>query len=1157
LLYINDVGQDDWEEINLGVAGANYGWPITEGDFDEEDFPTLTPPVQTYNHSEGCSIVGGVFYPQNSIQFPEQYEGKYFFQDFCGGWIRYIDPANPSVSSTFATGIDFPIDMTVDADGSLYYLSRGGDAGGQPSGEGALFKIAYTADVPPHVNDQPEDQLVSVGFPAGFIAGATGSAPLAYQWQRSESGSGVWADIPSATSTTFQLATTALADNGDQFRLRVTNNFGTATSDPATLSVTTNLPPVPTITLPSVGATYNAGQLLAFSGTGADNEDGSLPASAYKWQIDFHHNTHSHPFFPPTAGITTGSVTIPVIGETASDVWYRVHLTVTDSIGLTSTTFRDVIPNTIDLTLASNVPGVQLSLDGQPKDTPHSVEGVVGILRSLSAPMVAMVGNQTYQFVGWSHGGSQTNVISTPSVDTTFTANYVPVDATYLSDLPFFGTPINGWGPVERDLSNGDVDAGDGVPLQLRGTTYAKGLGTHAESDVTFNLAGGYTRFLADVGVDDQMQGVGSVVFQVFADDTKMYDSGTTFGSAPVKFVDVNVTGVNLLRLVVTDAGDGIDFDHADWADALLLSIPPQPPAAPSGLTATALSGSDIRVTWIDNATTETGFQIDRSPNGTNGWTQVGTAGANATTFINSGLTASTTYFYRVRAFNGSGPSANSNVASATTTAQVTTFISDLPFVGTPINGWGPVERDLSNGDVDAGDGAPLQLRGLTYSKGLGTHAASDVTFNLAGAYTKFLSNVGIDDETEGEGSVVFQLFANGTKVYDSGTIFGNAPVQFVDVNVTGVNQLRLVVTGAGDGIDFDHADWADARLLSTPPQPPAAPSGLAATALSGTEIRLNWSDNAANETGFQIDRSPNGTTGWTQVGTAGANATTFTNTGLTASTTYFYRVRAVNAGGPSANSNVADATTTAQVVTYLSDLPFVGTPVNGWGPVERDRSNGEQGATDGGPLSIRGTTYAKGLGVHSTSRVMINLAGAYTTFLSNIGIDDETDGSGSVVFQVWADGVMVYTSGTILGTSAVQAVNLSVAGVNQLELRVNASTNGTNFDHADWADARFLSTPPQSFATPIAALPSLSNSGTASTRKKPVSMAQERVTSKQIDPNLVEAAETKTAPSQGMPGLSRKYTNTDLSLKGRLADDLVSLLAADLVERFRGAPFP
>jgi glucose/arabinose dehydrogenase len=130
-MFINDVGQDDFEEINDGIAGSNYGWPDTEGVTDN---PAFRSPLFTYSHNEGCAIAGGAFYNPASIQFPPSFVGKYFFADLCGGWIRLFDPAT-GTASDFASGASFPVDLKVDSDGSLYYLSRGA---------GAVFRVQFT-----------------------------------------------------------------------------------------------------------------------------------------------------------------------------------------------------------------------------------------------------------------------------------------------------------------------------------------------------------------------------------------------------------------------------------------------------------------------------------------------------------------------------------------------------------------------------------------------------------------------------------------------------------------------------------------------------------------------------------------------------------------------------------------------------------------------------------------------------------------------------------------------------------------------------------------------------------------------------------------------------------------------------------------------------
>ena len=129
-IFINDVGQNAWEEINDGIAGSNYGWPNTEGPTNN---PSFRSPLFAYTHNEGCAIAGGAFYNPVTTQFPPSFVGKYFFADLCGGWIRVFDPAT-GLAANFASGISFPVDLKVGSDGSLYYLARG---------SGAVFRVQF------------------------------------------------------------------------------------------------------------------------------------------------------------------------------------------------------------------------------------------------------------------------------------------------------------------------------------------------------------------------------------------------------------------------------------------------------------------------------------------------------------------------------------------------------------------------------------------------------------------------------------------------------------------------------------------------------------------------------------------------------------------------------------------------------------------------------------------------------------------------------------------------------------------------------------------------------------------------------------------------------------------------------------------------------
>ncbi|MGW7634606.1 NPCBM/NEW2 domain-containing protein [Streptomyces decoyicus] len=142
-----------------------------------------------------------------------------------------------------------------------------------------------------------------------------------------------------------------------------------------------------------------------------------------------------------------------------------------------------------------------------------------------------------------------------------------PSGTSYASALPWL-TAANGWGPVEKNTSVGESEAGDGRPIGIGGTDFAKGLGVHAPSEVSFYTGGRCSAFRAQVGIDDESGDRGSVGFEVWADGKKVAASSTVTGADAAKAVSASVAGAQTVRLVVTDGGDGIDYDHADWADA-------------------------------------------------------------------------------------------------------------------------------------------------------------------------------------------------------------------------------------------------------------------------------------------------------------------------------------------------------------------------------------------------------------------------------------------------------------------------------------------------------------------------------------------------------------------------------------------------------------
>lgn len=408
-IFVNDVGQNTWEEVNdCTKGGHNYGWPLAEG---MDSNSTFTNPVYTYKHGSGigtgCAITGGTFFNPAKTSYPASYAGKYFFLDYCGSWIDMISYANtPATRSNFASSIaGSPVGMATGPDGNLYFLSRAA---------GAVYKITYTTSNAPVIDEQPVSITVSKGNAASFSVKASSTDSLKYQWRKN----GV--NISGAINATYKIAAANYADSGT-YSVVVSNSTASVTSHNAILKVTApNQTPVATIKTPLKGATYAAGNKISFSGSATDAEDGTLPASAFTWFVLFHHDAHTHPGPSVPSGVTSGSFTIPDVGETSSNVFYRLYLAVTDSKGAKDTSFTDILPRKSSITINTNPANLRITLDGQPFTAPMTVTSVEGMKRTIGA----ITPQRNYTFSNWSNGGDTIQTIATPVNDVTYTASF-------------------------------------------------------------------------------------------------------------------------------------------------------------------------------------------------------------------------------------------------------------------------------------------------------------------------------------------------------------------------------------------------------------------------------------------------------------------------------------------------------------------------------------------------------------------------------------------------------------------------------------------------------------------------------------------------------------------------------------------------------------
>jgi len=346
-------------------------------------------------------------------------------------------------------------------------------------------------------------------------------------------------------------------------------------------------------------------------------------------------------------------------------------------------------------------------------------------------------------------------------------------------------------------------------------------------------------------------------------------------------------------------------------------------PPAPTNLAATAVSTSQINLSWTGSKGA-TSYIVQRSPDGIT-WTQVGTA--TATSFSDASLSAGTTYDYEVLASNAAGNSAPSNMASATTQLAYNQSPQGNWVGNYGADGYGLLGWNGSSDLVSLPQSTLILDQGARYSWSSGTsdvralaspdastrratcwYQGSELRLHLAfpSAYSGTLHIYAIDwDSTSRRESITIDD-GNGPRTANllsdfSQGVWINLPIS---VAVSGTLTITVDRTAGANAV-------LSGLFLGVPSAPPAAPTGLTATPASASQINLAWSG-VSGANGYQVERSPDGSTGWNAVGTP--TSPSFSDLGLTASTTYYYRVEATNVAGTSTPSGTASATTNLAV---------------------------------------------------------------------------------------------------------------------------------------------------------------------------------------------------------------------------------------------------
>ena len=368
----------------------------------------------------------------------------------------------------------------------------------------------------------------------------------------------------------------------------------------------------------------------------------------------------------------------------------------------------------------------------------------------------------------------------------------------YISDLDWESAE-SGWKTVNKDSA---VNTTSKIKLNIDGTIkeFDKGLGAAQNSEIVYNLDGEYTYFTTYVGTDKNYDhNSTSVKFKIFADGEEVYTSDVMRKDSKADFVSLDVTGVKELKLVSDEAGNGGLGDFASWADTKVYSINSRPKL-------TIPASQIIKVGETLNLT-EGVYAIDAEDGDI-------TSNVVLSGDVNFNKAGRYNVTYTVTDNDG-------NIVEKTRIISVFnmedyTYLSDIEWKSAN-SGWRTIQKDKSIEEN------PIRLTDengneVEYEKGIGTHSTSTIVYDLTDKdYSYFTSYVGVDREMKNStaASLEFKVYVDGVLKYESGLMRATDAQKYIELNIDGAKELKLVVTDGRDGNAADHASFGDAKLYT------------------------------------------------------------------------------------------------------------------------------------------------------------------------------------------------------------------------------------------------------------------------------------------------------------------------------------------------------
>jgi glucose/arabinose dehydrogenase/PKD repeat protein len=506
--YINDVGNNHWEEIDQGQAGVDYGWNVREGHCATGSFTDcgpppagMTNPIFDYPHTGNCDgITGGAFVPDGV--WPAPYSGSYLYSDYVCGRIFRLEPAAGggfnSVDFVSGLGASSAVTMAFAPHGStqaLYYTSY--------ANGGEVRRIVFSGNAVPtarlSANPTSGSAPLEVEFDGGASTDPDTGDTLTYLWDFGD-GSPTHETTGPTTTHVYDVGSPQPPPRSYRASLRVRDQAG-AVSDPVRVSIDVdNTPPTPVIESPDQALRFRVGQELTLEGTATDPEEGTLPDSALIWEVVRVHNEHTHPFLPQRQG-SNGAPDAQLVAPSPEDLvaaatsGLELRLTATDSQGGTRTVTRRLNANTVELTFASSPSGAGMTLEGNSVQAPRTLTSWEGYSFPIETDQRFGLGGQVHEFASWSDGGAAAHTLITPASNTTLLASYVPMTSSYRDVV--MGTPglISYWRLGESTDSVAFDEKGANHGSYSGGVT----LGRAGAIAGDLNTAGGFDGFDGEV----------------------------------------------------------------------------------------------------------------------------------------------------------------------------------------------------------------------------------------------------------------------------------------------------------------------------------------------------------------------------------------------------------------------------------------------------------------------------------------------------------------------------------------------------------------------------------------------------------------------------------------------------------------------------------